>query len=39
MNPSINIASNKENDKANANMNAIGNGQITNFGKAQPVRL
>ncbi len=32
-------ASNKENDKANANMNAVGNGQITNFGSSASASL
>ena len=32
-------ASNKENDKANANMNAVGNSQITNFGSSASASL
>ncbi len=32
-------ASNKENDKANANMNAVGNGQISNFGSSAGASL
>lgn len=32
-------ASNRENDRANANMNAIGNGQITNFGSSASATL
>ena len=32
-------ASNRENDRANANMDAVGNGQITNFGSSSSATL